>query len=380
MTAIQESTESLAACSVPLVFTGQDGFTSAELLATSTAEATDAAWADGIVAGLGSGERALVALPFTPGGAAVSHRVRPSCAAPEGAVPGGRLDRFDHRWREVPSPETYAANVSAALERIGRDEVQKVVLGRCLDVVSSPALRAEDVVGRLLDARPGRYVFSLPYGRGEQAPTLLGASPELLVRRIGRDVWSTPLAGSIPRAADPDEDTERAEALQQSAKDLAEHAFVIEDIVRALSAVCSEVHAPSEPELLATDTLWHLATPIRARLLPAASLSALRLAQLLHPTPALGGVPTSAALSVIDELEGERGPFGGAVGWVDADGDGEFAVTIRSGLLDGPRLRLFAGAGIVAGSVPASEVRETATKLSTMARAVGVAGLTGVGR
>ena len=380
MTAVQESAQAVAACSVPLVFTGQDGFTSAELISTSASEATDAAWAHGVVAGLGVGERALVALPFTPGGAAVSHRVRPSSATPGEPVAGGGSDRLDHRWREVPSPETYAANVSAALERIGRGEVHKVVLGRCLDVVSSPALRAEDVVGRLLEDRPGRYVFSMPYGHGDQAPTLLGASPELLVRRIGRDVWSTPLAGSIPRAADPDEDTERAEGLQESAKDLAEHAFVVEDIVKALAPVCSEVHAPSEPELLATDTLWHLATPIRARLRPGASLSVLRLAQLLHPTPALGGVPTSAALSVIDELEGERGPFGGAVGWADADGNGEFAVTIRSGLLDGARLRLFAGAGIVAGSVPSSEVRETATKLSTMARAVGVAGLTGVGR
>ncbi|NHA00426.1 hypothetical protein G5V59_11040 [Nocardioides sp. W3-2-3] len=186
----------------------------------------------------------------------------------------------------------------------------------------------------------------------------------MLVRRDGLEISCTPLAGSVPRSTDPAEDARRAAALQQSGKDLAEHAFVVEAIVHALKEVCEEIEYPATPELLSTDTVWHLATPISARLADGADgPSALRLAQLLHPTPAVGGVPTAAANAVIADLEGDlRDWFAGCVGWVDASGDGEFAITIRAAVMDGPRLRLFAGAGIVAGSDPASEVRETGAK------------------
>ena len=220
-----------------------------------------------------------------------------------------------------------------------------------------------------------------PLARGRAAggapahgPILVGASPELLVRREGLEISCTPLAGSVPRAADPEEDARRAAGLQQSGKDLAEHAFVVEAIVHALKEVCVEIEYPATPELMSTDTVWHLATPIHARLADTADgPSALRLAQLLHPTPAVGGVPTAAANAVIADLEGDlRDWFAGCVGWVDGNGDGEFAITIRAAVMDGPRLRLFAGAGIVAGSDPASEVRETGAKLATMARVTGL--------
>jgi len=357
-----------AAYDVPLVFTGDDGFTAAELRGTSVAEHTDAAWADQVVTGLWPGERALVALSFAPGGRGVAHRVVP--------LPGGPAARDEavarHRVRAVPTPAAYADQVRAALGRIADGQVDKLVLGRCLEAVSHPPLRPATVVAGLLSARPGRYVFSLPLDAAPDAPVLLGASPELLVRRRGALVASTPLAGSVPRSADPAEDGRRAEALQDSAKDLAEHAYVVDAIVAALRDVCVEIDAPARPQLLSTDMLHHLATPIRARL-AGDGPSALRLAQLLHPTPAVGGVPTTAALAAITELEGDlRGPLAGAVGWVDGRGDGELAVTIRAGVLDGERLRLFAGAGIVAGSDPELEVRETAAKLATMAHAVGL--------
>jgi isochorismate synthase len=214
----------------------------------------------------------------------------------------------------------------------------------------------------------------MPLVDGPEAPQLLGASPELLVRRRGERLVSLPLAGSIPRAADPVEDRQRAEDLQHSTKDLAEHSFVVDEIVEALSRVCRRVEADPRPRLVSTDTLHHLGTRISAELAVPdhRGLSALHLAQLLQPTPAVGGVPRSAALDVIAQLESDRGPLTGAVGWVDGSGDGEFAVTIRAGVLDGERLRLYAGAGIVAGSDPESELRETGAKLATMLKAVGV--------
>lgn len=355
---------------VPLAFTGENGFDAAELRGTGVADRTDRRWADQVVAGLWPGERAFVSLAFEPGGRAVAHRVLPvhRTSAPTGVVPSARS-----RSTPVLPPARYADLVRAALRRIESGDLRKVVLGRGLDVVSEPPLSPDVVLDRLLVSRPGRHVFGMPTSTSTSGPYLLGASPELLVRRTGSMVASTPLAGSVPRSPDPDEDRMRAENLRTSAKDRAEHAHVVDAIVRTLESCCAEIDAPTTPQLSATDTLWHLATPIRARLAPGSRLSALHLAQLLHPTPAVGGVPTSEALETIDEFEGDlRGHLTGTVGHVDGVGDGEFAVTIRAGVLDGSRLRLFAGAGIVAGSDPDAEVRETEAKLATMARAIGV--------
>lgn len=360
----------LASGRTPLVFTGDDGFTAAELRGTGITEHTDSRWADRVVAGLWPGERALVSLAFAPGGRGVAHRVLP---VDEASDPVGVAVPRRSATSESPTADRYADLVRTALRRIAAGDLQKVVLGRGLEVVSDPPLQADAVLERLLDARPGRHVFGMPLSASTGGPYLLGASPELLVRRRGSYVASTPLAGSVPRVPDLDEDRARGEALQDSAKDLAEHAHVVEAIVRTLEGCCVEVDAPTAPELVATDTLWHLATPIRARLTPGSCLSALHLAQLLHPTPAVGGVPTGPALATIDEMEGDlRGHLTGAVGHVDVHGDGEFAVTIRAGVLDRDRLSLFAGAGIVAGSDPDAEVRETAAKLATLARVIGV--------
>ena len=344
-----------------------------------TPDGADPAWADEVVAGLGPGERALCALSFAAGAPGLAHVVVGS----EHALRRPERDETVERTYEVtefPTADEYAAMVATALERIAGGDLHKVVLGRCLDVVSEPALVPAEIIDRLLTTRPGRYVFSVPLVPGvdgaapDDGPILVGASPELLVRRDGASISCTPLAGSVPRAADAEEDRRRAGELRRSAKDLAEHAFVVEAIVHALKDVCVEIEYPATPELLSTDTVWHLATPIHARLAdPVDGPSALRLAQLLHPTPAVGGVPTAAANAVIADLEGDlRDWFAGCVGWVDGRGDGEFAITIRAAVMDGPRLRLFAGAGIVAGSDPASEVRETGAKLDTMARVTGL--------
>jgi len=366
--------EGLAGQTGQVLFTGTDPF-AGPVLATTTTDALTDGWLGEVVSSLRGRERALVALAFDPRGPAVAHRVSPVAVEDAGAAPSAPL-AAQHRITARPTPEEYAERVRRALAMIEAGRVQKVVLGRWLEVTSEPALDRETVVRRLLAAQAGRYVFSLPTSADPAGPVLLGASPELLVRRRGDLVECHPLAGSLPRVAEPIEDRQRSLALRDSVKDLDEHAYVVREIVRALEPVCVEVDAPKRPELLATDRLWHLATPIRARLAAGErGPSVLDLGRLLHPTPAVGGVPQAAALDVIDELEGDtRGLLAGAVGWVDARGDGELAVTIRAGLLDGDRLSLFAGAGIVGSSDPAAEVRETRAKLSTMADAIGLEG------
>lgn len=365
----------------PMLFaSGEEAYVASAVRRTvETPDGADPAWADGVVAALEPGERALCALSFAAGAPALAHLVVGSEHALQRPPHDASVQRT-YEVTEFPTADAYAGMVEAALAKIATGALHKVVLGRCLDVVSTPPLVPGEIIDRLLTTRPGRYVFSVPLVPGTVAgppsdgPILVGASPELLVRREGLSISCTPLAGSVPRSADPDEDARRAEGLRQSAKDLAEHAFVVEAIVHALKDVCVEIEYPATPELLSTDTVWHLATPIRARLADGIDgPSALRLAQLLHPTPAVGGVPTAAANAVIADLEGDlRDWFAGCVGWVDGRGDGEFAVTIRAAVMDGPRLRLFAGAGIVAGSEPASEVRETGAKLATMARVTGL--------
>lgn len=360
----------------PLLFaSGEEAYVAAQVLDTlQTPDGADPAWADEVVAALEPGERALCALSFAAGAPGLAHRVTGSEHPLQRPERDAEVERT-YQVTEFPTAEEYAGMVETALARIADGSLHKVVLGRCLDVLSDPPLVPTEIIDRLLTTRPGRYVFSVPLvpGPGE-GPILVGASPELLVRRDGLEISCTPLAGSVPRSTDPAEDARRAAGLQQSGKDLAEHAFVVEAIVHALKEVCEEIEYPATPELLSTDTVWHLATPISARLADGADgPSALRLAQLLHPTPAVGGVPTAAANAVIADLEGDlRDWFAGCVGWVDATGDGEFAITIRAAVMDGPRLRLFAGAGIVAGSDPASEVRETGAKLATMARVTGL--------
>ena len=319
-------------------------------------------------------QRLLAILPFEAGGDEIAHlvetsalEVRGDCSGPA-ASPLSTRDRV-FRIDADPTPAAYAARVRAALRRIDTGALQKVVLGRCLEVTVRPALAPQDLLDALAAARPGRYLVSTPLTAGRW---LVGASPELLIARRGDSIRSTPLAGSMPRSDDAGEDTLRMEQLRASAKDLHEHGFVADAIREALEPLTLDLLVPERPTLLSTDTLHHLATPIHGRLASAKAPSALDLARRLHPTPAVGGTPTAAAVAAIAEIEGRRVAFAGAVGWVDASGDGEFAITIRSAVLAGERIRLFAGAGIVAGSDPASEVRETGAKLRTIARAIGL--------
>ncbi len=195
----------------------------------------------------------------------------------------------------------------------------------------------------------------------------MGASPELLVARAGDAVVCQPFAGSAPRSADPEADARNAQALAASGKNRHEHALVVEVMRAALEPLCADLEIAAEPQLHGTDALWHLSTPIRGRL-RSPDTTALDLALALHPTPAVGGVPTELAAELITELEGDRGFYAGAVGWCDARGDGRWVVSIRCAVLAADRLSALAhaGGGIVAESDPDDEVDETTTKFRTI--------------
>lgn len=274
----------------------------------------------------------------------------------------------------VPAPEVYGDMVRSALEVFAQGDVNKIVLSRTMDVTLDRPLDYGHVLPDLLGRNAQGYTFALPIwssdSEGSQG-VMVGASPELLVRREGQHIYVNPLAGSIGRHPDPATDEARREGLAVSEKDLREHGYVVEDIVRILREYCDELDVPDGPSVIGTDALWHLSTFITGRLRDPA-MTALELACALHPTPAICGYPTAGAFEQINRLEPfDRGYFTGLVGWQRENGDGEWALTLRCALHDGEkRLRLYAGAGTVAGSDPQSEITETATKMETFMRAI----------
>ncbi|GAB4058180.1 isochorismate synthase DhbC [Uliginosibacterium sediminicola] len=271
-----------------------------------------------------------------------------------------------------PCPQTYQQNVREALAQIASGTMQKVVLSRSLRVQAE--LELPVLLRGLASRNPRGYTYAIPLPEtgDEGRRSLVGASPELLLARRGSQVLSNPLAGSIPRSADAAEDARRADGLLQSAKDLHEHALVVDAVAAALRPFCRDLQVPHTPSLVSTPTMWHLSSEIRGELIDLSTTS-LALALALHPTPAVCGYPTAAARDFIQRAEGfDRGFFTGLVGWCNALGDGEWAVTIRCAEVGESSATLYAGAGIVAGSDPALELAETAAKLRTMLNAMGV--------
>ena len=257
----------------------------------------------------------------------------------------------------VPSADGYAAAVAEVVRRLDGG-LRKVVLARTIEVDAGRELDPRRLAHRLRAVNPDAFTFAAPTKDG----VLVGASPELLVSRFGREVRSNPLAGSAARSGDPEEDRANADELLASAKDREEHAIVVEGIARVLRPFCRELTWDPAPTLLETPNVWHLSTRFRG-LLPEPSPGVVELVQALHPTPAVAGEPRDAALGLIAELESfDRGSYAGPVGWVDASGDGEWAIALRCAELRGDHATLYAGAGIVAGSRPDAEVDETERK------------------
>jgi isochorismate synthase len=276
---------------------------------------------------------------------------RPAGAAPSVAFAEPQL-------HEIPSASGYAGAVRTAVDRIASSDLRKVVLARSIEVDAGRLLDPRRLAHRLRAVDADAFTFAMPVDGG----VLVGASPELLVSRFGREVRSNPLAGSAPRSGDPTRDRAFADELADSAKDREEHRIVVDDVARVLGSFCTELAWDPEPVLLETPNVWHLSTRFRGVLAEPAP-SVLEMVAALQPTPAVAGAPHADALATIAELEPfDRGCYAGPVGWVDADGDGEWAIALRCAVLDRDRATLYAGAGIVAGSDPDAEVDETARK------------------
>ncbi len=260
----------------------------------------------------------------------------------------------------VRTPGQWVDAVEQAVAAIKDGRLEKVVLAREVSVDADAPFDRTAVLRRLRDTNPISYIYG--------DASFVGASPELLVSRTGDRAECGPMAGTVRQGAGDDE--RLIAELAVSGKDLAEHRLTVEAIERALKSVSRRLVVPERPSITRLPTVAHLTTRIEAALRTPAP-TALALAGLLHPTPAVGGVPTGEAIALMLELEGfDRGRYAGPVGWVDAAGDGEWAVALRCADLDGRRARLVAGCGIVEGSDPDAEWAESQAKLEPMLRAL----------
>ena len=291
---------------------------------------------------------------------------------------GGASSLRPLQWQLTPQPSLaeYRANVAAIVELLNEPDtaLRKVVLARSLLLRADAPIDVARVLQRLR-ADPSVTVFAvpLPGSLPGAARTLVGATPELLIDKSGSRLVSQPLAGSAARSHEPAADRAAAEELLRSDKDRREHETVVEWIADRLAPFCLDLRVPASPSLVSTRSVWHLATRVEGTLRDD-TMPSIALAEVLHPTPAVCGVPRDAATAVIGRYECfDREYFTGAVGWCDARGDGRWMMAIRCGEVVGATARLYAGAGIVAGSEPASEGAETSIKFRALLDALDVA-------
>ena len=260
--------------------------------------------------------------------------------------------------RSLQPPRDWCAAVAGARARIRSGELVKVVLARAIEITTDRPYDAAQLWNRLQAAHARAFVFAVD--------GFVGASPELLVSRIGSTVRAQPMAGTTPRSGHPETDQRRATELLTSPKNLDEHQITIDAVHDALLPWCSYLDAEPTPSVVEAGPVQHLATLVEGRL-SAPEPSVLELVAALHPTPAVGGSPTAAALRLQRELEPfDRGRYAGPVGWVDATGDGAFAVGIRAVQLRTSGALLHTGVGVVADSDPAAELAETRAKAQTL--------------
>lgn len=264
-------------------------------------------------------------------------------------------------WQQRETGD-YRAAVARALDRIAAGDCKKIVLARAQELTADRPLHPLRMLNGLRQRFPDCYAFSFTRGLG---PSFIGASPERLVRVSQGKLETEALAGSIRRGGSASEDAALAGALLRSEKDLREHREVLDDIVARIAPLGLQPEYPAQPHIRRLANVQHLDTRVTAAMPEGVSL--LDVIAALHPTPAVGGTPREAAVACIRELEGfPRGLYAGALGWMNARGGGEFFVGIRSALVEGARARVYAGAGIVAGSTPEKEFAETELKFKAM--------------
>ncbi|MPZ23625.1 MAG: isochorismate synthase [Dehalococcoidia bacterium] len=283
-----------------------------------------------------------------------------SCPTPEPAIAPTQI--FTD---EGAGAEAWPSTARSLISAVRSGELEKVVLAREVRVSAFSPHQSEQIVGRLLANNPRCFVFAAQRG----GRCFLGATPERLVRLQDGQASASSLAGSIARGWDAVEDRRLGEALMASAKDQVEHAIVVRALREALGAVVHQLSPEVAPELMKAPHVQHLETMVEGVALP--GVSVLDLVERLHPTPAVGGYPRERAMAAIREQERlDRGWYAGPIGWLDAAGEGEFAVAIRSALLDGCEASLYAGCGLVAESDPDREFAESSLKLRPMLAAL----------
>ncbi|WP_045523833.1 isochorismate synthase [Neobacillus niacini] len=264
------------------------------------------------------------------------------------------------------SPLQWKQSVDDVVEDLKTGSLKKVVLARELRLFFDNHVKADLILENLYNQQRNSFIFVFE----SNGDCFLGATPERLVKKQGKDVFSTCLAGSIKRGKTEEEDNILGQTLLNDQKNLNEHGFVVEMIKEALEESCEEIILPDRPQLLKIRDIQHLYTPVIGKCQKDASL--LLLVERLHPTPALGGLPKQEAVEKIRHVEElDRGFYAAPLGWVDYRGNGEFSVSIRSGLIQGKEASLFAGCGVVANSDSESEYLETSLKFRPMLRALG---------
>lgn len=298
------------------------------------------------------GQAWVTAIDGADVGAALAPHPEPTPAAPEWKI------------EQEVAVDHYLDAVAAARDAVRSGDLTKAVIARPIRVTADAPVSVHAVLRRLKATFSSSYRFSID--------GLVGASPELLVEVDGAVLRSHPLAGTTPRTGDIDVDTRLAAELEASAKNQIEHRVVIDDVHDRLLPFVSYLDEEPEPSIVSVANVQHLGTRLEGMLSQPAP-SVIDLVRVMCPTPALGGHPRDAAIDLIERVEGfERGRYGGAVGWLDARGDGTWAVAIRCAEFDADRrsARLVAGGGIVADSEPLAELAETQAKFQAMLSAI----------
>lgn len=260
--------------------------------------------------------------------------------------------------------EQWATRVAQAIAKIDKSEIEKVVLARDLIATTTSPIDVRPILGKLSENYPSTWVFSVD--------GLIGATPELLLRLSRGMVTSRVLAGTIPKTGDDARDLALSASLARSSKDLEEHEYAVRSVAEALEPFCSSTNVPDAPFVLHLANVMHLATDVTGALIESKkNVDAFSILKSLHPSAAVCGTPRNFAFDVIDEIEGmNRGRYAGPVGWIDARGDGELGIALRSGQVTSNQIRIFAGCGIVAGSDPLVELAESNAKFSAMKSAL----------
>lgn len=279
----------------------------------------------------------------------------------------------DHIYSDQPrltwgqgslSEGEWSSRVAQAIDEIATGELDKVVLARDLVAHSDHAIDPRPILKKLAANYPATWVFAVD--------GLIGATPELLVRLTRGMVTSRVLAGTIQKTGDDAKDLALAASLARSSKDLEEHEYAVRSVADALDQFCTSTNVPESPFVLHLANVMHLATDVTGALIESTKdIDLFALLEKLHPSAAVCGTPTDKARALIHRIEGmDRGRYAGPVGWIDASGDGELGIALRSGQLSEREIRIFAGCGIVAGSDPAQELAESTAKFAAMQSAL----------